>query len=168
VAIVLIWRVAEVMAELELWSEATDGAPSHLTRRAKAVGGVSAPRSVSKRLPTVSPVVEDDGMQIDATIVSGCQGQAGGQTGLDARIVGKPELSQCSLRTRQITLLDNEVEILVPTSLMTDQCIDPPAAVDPHRDPFAVEAIEDCHHVARLHRIRAARLGRQRAGRDGI
>lgn len=66
----------------------------------------------------------------------------------------KSEVSQRGLNTRKIILSNNEVEILMWTSLSANERVNPPAAIEPYRDLFALKAIKYGYHITRLHHFR--------------
>ena len=102
VVVVGVRLVAEVMADLQLGSQAAHPASGDGADAAEALGRVLPPASVGQLLPAVARLVEDDGVDVDAPVVRVAQGKPGRQAGLDVGGVLEAERAERVLRGRAI------------------------------------------------------------------
>jgi hypothetical protein len=90
-------------------------------------------------------------MQVNPPAAAVDQDQPCWQAGHRGRIVPEPRTGQRRLCEVAVVTGDDQVQVLVGSAVAAKQRIDPPAAVQPHRQPGRLQPVEDHQHVGIAH-----------------
>ena len=92
-AVVVVWRIAEMVPNLQLWRDAPNRPSSNLAFSLQTLGGVQTVGAFTQRLPSVSTFIHYDRVQVHMPTARSNQDEPGGQSRLDTWVVLEAQVS---------------------------------------------------------------------------
>ncbi|MEJ7798810.1 MAG: hypothetical protein WKF42_09955 [Solirubrobacteraceae bacterium] len=111
--VVLVGRIALVVADLQIGGQAGDRPVTDEARAREPLRRVGTKAAVAERQPSVAGRVDLDRVQVDLATGGGDQYNAGGKTGLDRGVVPVAQRLERSHCPGTSIARDDEVEVVV-------------------------------------------------------
>jgi hypothetical protein len=109
------------------------------------------PRIVRELLAAVAPVVEDQWVKVDLSATPVAKDQPGRPPLRLPLVATESQRCESGAGALAVRLRDSNVKVVVPSTLLAEQCIDAPAPVEPNRGPRPVERIENLDDIVSRH-----------------
>lgn len=147
--------VTEVKASLQLRAEAGHRPAGHCARRAQPIGRVAGPSASrgGQSLPAVTGRVDLERMKIDLTVVLSGENDPSRQPWLNGGRVPVTQLIQGAFGLLQVRPIQRDVDVAVLASLLADQGVHAPTAVQPEPDTGVLKCLDHLQQVVDRHHL---------------
>jgi hypothetical protein len=147
--------VAHSEANLKLWCQTSHLMTGNGSGCLQVLSWVAAPGApgLGEALPAVPVLIEHEWMEVDFSIATVTENEAGRKSWFDRAVVSKPEVIEHPRDQGKVSLIDSKVEIEMIARLFANQRINAPAAVNPHVNVAPLKCLQHLYDIFKSHAI---------------